>query len=190
MVRTSSEVERSRWAARYAPVPLVLADGRDAEGEWLVSRAIDAESAVSARWLVRPEIAVPAIGRALRRLHDALPVDDCPFDWGVSSRLARARGVGRDISLHLDDAPDIDVLVVCHGDPCAPNTLLDERGVGVAHVDLGALGTGDRWADIAVAAWSTEWNYGAGWDGLLLEAYGVDPDPVRSAYYRRLWDAT
>ena len=53
------------------------------------------------------------------------------------------------------DAPPIDRLVVCHGDACVPNTLLDDVGRGIAHVDLAALGTADRWADIAVASMST-----------------------------------
>ena len=67
---------------------------------------------------------------------------------------------------------------------------LDGAGRGIAHVDLGALGTADRWADIAVASMSTEWNYGPGYEDLLIEAYGVDPDRERLAYYRDLWDAT
>ena len=57
-------------------------------------------------------------------------------------------------------------------------------------MDLGALGVADRWADIAVAAWSTEWNYGAGYEALLYESYGVVPDQERIEYYRMLWDAT
>jgi kanamycin kinase len=43
-------------------------------------------------------------------------------------------------------------------------------------------------AEDRVAAWSTEWNYGPGWERLLLDAYGVRPDPERSRYYRLLWD--
>jgi kanamycin kinase len=53
---------------------------------------------------------------------------------------------------------------------------------------MGALGVADRWADLAVATWSTRWNYGDGWERPLLDAYGVDPDPDRTAYYRLLWD--
>ena len=53
---------------------------------------------------------------------------------------------------------------------------------------LGELGVADRWTDLAVATWSTEWNYGPGWDKLLLQAYGVPPDPDRTRYYRLLWD--
>jgi kanamycin kinase len=57
-----------------------------------------------------------------------------------------------------------------------------------AHVDLGSLGVADRWADLAVAAWSTEWNYGAGYERIVYDAYGLAPDPGRIAYYRLLWD--
>jgi kanamycin kinase len=32
------------------------------------------------------------------------------------------------------------------------------------------------------------WNYGPQWEGLLLSAYGIDPDPDRTRYYRLLWD--
>ena len=78
--------------------------------------------------------------------------------------------------------------MVCHGDACAPNTLLDEDGSCTGHVDLGQLGVADRWADLAIATWSTEWNYGPGWESALLHAYGVDADPERTAYYRLLWD--
>jgi kanamycin kinase len=84
--------------------------------------------------------------------------------------------------------PPVDRLVVCHGDACAPNTLLGPDGHWTGHVDLGLLGTADRWADLAVATWSTEWNYGPGWERRLLDAYGVRPDADRSRYYRLLWD--
>ncbi|RHA44669.1 aminoglycoside 3'-phosphotransferase, partial [Cellulomonas rhizosphaerae] len=72
----------------------------------------------------------------------------------------------------------------------APNTLLADDGTWAAHVDLGTLGTADRWADLAIAAWSTEWNYGPGFAPLVYDAYGVEPDVERIAFYRRLWDAT
>lgn len=95
--------------------------------------------------------------------------------------------VGQAVAV-LEGPPPVDILVVCHGDACAPNTLLDEYGRLVGHVDLGTLGLADRWADIAIATWSTAWNYGPGWEETLLAAYGVGPDPLRTAYYRLLWD--
>lgn len=186
----AGEAERLRWARPYAVVPEVLETGHDATSEWLVTRALPGLSAVDPRWVAEPAVAVAAVGAGLRALHDALPVGACPFDRTVPARLAKAVARGIRVPDALGSAPPVDVLVVCHGDACCPNTLLDDRGAPLAHVDLGALGVADRWADIAVAAMSTEWNYGPGWEDALLAAYGVEPDPERLAYYRDLWNAT
>jgi kanamycin kinase len=199
------EVERLRWASRYTAVPAVLAHGSDDDGAWLVTRGLPGSNAVDPRWLSDPLPAVRAIGAGLRALHDALPVPDCPFDWSAASRVAdvhRRAGLLRperwdaehrglsvaEVLVRLADVPEADRLVVCHGDACAPNTLLTDDGGWSGHVDLGSLGVADRWADLAVAAWSTTWNYGPGWERQLLDAYGVDPDHDRLAYYRLLWD--
>ncbi|WP_369794772.1 phosphotransferase [Cellulomonas sp. HZM] len=176
------EAERLRWAGAWVPVPSVLELGADDEGSWLVTSTVPGRSAVDPRWLAEPRTAARAIGAGLRALHDALPVEGCPFDWGVATRLA-----GAEPPLPV---PEVDVLVVCHGDACAPNTLLHDDGRWSAHVDLGALGVADRWADLAITAWSTEWNYGADFAGEVYEAYGVQPDEGRLAFYRALWDAT
>jgi kanamycin kinase len=177
-----AEAERLTWARRWITVPTVLHQGADADGSWLVTAAVPGRSAVDPRWIARPADAAAAIGHGLRVLHDALPVADCPFDWSIGRRLAAATS-------DLGPPPSIDRLVVCHGDACAPNTLLHDDGTFAAHVDLGSLGVADRWADLAVAAWSTEWNYGPGYENLVYSGYGVDPDAERTAFYRRLWDA-
>jgi aminoglycoside phosphotransferase len=204
----SAEADRLRWASRYATVPRVLALDADAdadsEGSWLVTAALPGASAVVEPWRTRPRAAVTAIGAGLRALHDALPVADCPYDWSLATRVGRVRQAGRtdpaqwhpdhrhlsvaDAFDRLNDPPSVDRLVVCHGDACSPNTLIGEDGRCCGHVDLGALGVADRWADLAVATWSAGWNYGPGWDEELLAAYGVAADPARIAYYRLLWD--
>jgi aminoglycoside phosphotransferase len=206
-INLSHEVVRLSWAVAFTSVPRLLSQGADEAGSWIVTAALPGESAVSHRWKADPARAVRALGMGLRALHEALPVPTCPFSWSVEHRLDEVRGraaAGRlhpdrwheshwalDVSQALDvlaDSPPVDQLVVCHGDACAPNTLLLEDGRLSGHVDLGELGVADRWADLAVATWSTQWNYGPGWDGSLLAAYGVDPDPERIAYYRLLWD--
>lgn len=186
----ADETRRLEWAGRYLRVPHVLESGGDDTHEWLVTRALPGESAVAPRWVANPGIAVRAVGEGLRALHDTLPVDDCPFEWSVAARVADAEGRGIRIPDPLRAPPTIDRLVVCHADACCPNTLIGDDGRWIAHVDLGRLGVGDRWADIAVASMSTEWNYGPGWEDALIEAYGVDPDLERLAYYRELWNAT
>ncbi|TFV84951.1 aminoglycoside 3'-phosphotransferase [Microbacterium sp. dk485] len=186
----AAEAERMKWASAYTPVPRVLAVGADDAHEWLVTSGLPGLSAVDPRWTAEPATAVRAIGRGLRALHEALPVDECPFDWTVPTRVANAAGRGIILPAALREPPPIDRLVVCHGDACAPNTLVGDDGAWSGHVDLGALGVADRWADIAVAAMSTEWNYGPGWHDALVEAYGISPDRERLAYYQALWNAT
>lgn len=184
------EAERMRWARRWITVPEVLDQGEDDAEEWFVTVALPARSAVDPRWAEHPEQAVRAVGEGLRALHDALPADECPWEWSVAARLANAATRDVRVPAHLRDAPPIDRLVVCHGDACMPNTLLDDAGRPVGFVDLAALGTADRWADIAVASMSTRWNFGPGWEDTLIEAYGVEPDRERLAYYRDLWNET
>jgi kanamycin kinase len=203
----AAEAARLRWAVRYTPVPVLLGEGSDPAGSWIVTRARPGQMAVADRWTAEPRTAVTAIGEGLRALHETLPVRDCPFSWTARDRLddthrraalglidpARWHPEHRHLTVPealnlLADIPPDDRLVVCHGDSCAPNTLLTDDGRWSGHVDLGELGVADRWADLAVATWSATWNYGPGWETPLLDAYGVAPDPARTRYYRLLWD--
>jgi len=178
------EIVRLQWAAAYVSVPQIVDQGRDDTAAWVVTAGIPGESAVSERWRAAPETAVTQIGLALRALHDALPVDTCPFSWSVEDRLIE---VDRTLA-EIGDPPPIDKLVVCHGDACSPNTLITDDGRWSGHVDLGDLGIADRWADLAVATMAAEWNYGPGWESALLDAYGITDDPNRNGFYRQLWN--
>lgn len=202
----AAEAARLTWAGGFVAVPSVLAVGSDAAGSWLVTAALPGHSAVAPSALANPARSARAIGAGLRALHDTLPVAGCPFSWAVPGRLdaVQARldaGQGPetwapehagltagDALAILSSPPPAERLVVCHGDPCAPNTLLDEAGAVVGHVDLGGLGVADPVADLAVAAWSTEWNYGGGYVEEVYAGYGSSPDPAAVAYYRLLWD--
>ncbi|MET7806005.1 phosphotransferase [Micromonospora chersina] len=149
------EVSRLRWAVRFTPVPRVLDHGADATGAWLVTAGLPGETVVSDRWKAEPRAAVTAIGRGLHAFHDQLPVDICPYSWDAEGRVAGVKeldAAGRldttrwdrvhsvlsrvDALARLDDVPETDRLVVCHGDACAPNTLLNEDGTWSEHVDL------------------------------------------------------
>ena len=140
-------------------MPQPLASGRDDTGSWLVTAALPGLRASGERWRRDPATAVRAIGEGLRALHEALPAAGCPFSWSAQERIADA---WRQVAAGTMDRADWHD---CH------------RNLTVA-VAL----------DLAVATWSAEWNYGPGWDGLLLDAYGVRPDPERTRYYRLLWD--
>jgi kanamycin kinase len=170
------EEERARlvWARAVGhPVPVVLDLGRDDAGQVLVTQTLNGSGAVSGEWLDRPEVAVRAIADGLRSLHDKLPTAACPF---------RTRWVPKDAP------PPADGAVVLHGDACAPNTIIAADGRFAGHVDLGALGVGDRWADLAVASLSLDWNYGEGWQPLFFETYGIERDEERIALYRAAFE--
>ena len=69
----------------------------------------------------------------------------------------------------------------------APNTLISSDGAWTGNVDFGDLAVGDRWADLAVASMSLDWNFGDGHQGEFFDAYGIEPDEERITYYRALW---
>lgn len=160
-----AEAERMTWAIEYHSVPRVLATGPG----WLHTTALPGVSAADPYWDKRPRTATRAIAQGLRLLHASAPVETCPF--GAPSWVPV-------------DAPVADLLVVCHGDAGAPNTIVADDAQCSGNVDLALLGVADRWADLAVATMSLERNYGPGFDAEFFDEYEVDPDDERLAYYR------
>ncbi len=202
------ECERLRWAGPHLPVPKVIDSGSDTSVDWLLTDALAGTDATKHALLADPARLVPVLARALAAFHDAAPVDSCPFEFTMPTALEHVRGrlregVAEPSDLHseyrhltLDQAlaeaerlaPEHEDLVVCHGDYCFPNVLLDEAGVVTGYIDLGELAVADRWCDIAVGAWSVTWNVGPGWEDLFYESYGVEPDADRLTCYRLLYD--
>ena len=78
--------------------------------------------------------------------------------------------------------------MLVHGDACAPNTLISAGGGWTGNVDFGDLAVGDRWADLAIASLSLDWNFGEGHQQELFDAYGIEPDEERIRWYRALWE--
>ncbi|HTU39358.1 MAG TPA: aminoglycoside 3'-phosphotransferase [Acidimicrobiales bacterium] len=203
----SAEAERMIWAAPYLPVPEVVACTRVGAVGILITEAIPGCDATHPAWRDDLPALVSALGRGLRSFHEAVEEEWCPFRFDVARALdhvARrvAAGTIGAADFHPEHerfsaasalaelvatAPPHEDLVVCHGDYCPPNVLLEDGRV-TGYVDLGELGVADRWWDIAVGAWSTGWNYGPEFEPLFYESYGVEPDPERIAFYRLLYD--
>ena len=174
------ERDRLGWISDRHPAPRVVLFGEDSHEQWLVTEALDGEHAVGDEWRRRTPEAVAAIATGLRALH-AVPVSGFPDAW-IADSWANRRPAG------LGPAPAIDHPVVVHGDACAPNTQISREGAWTGNTDFGDLTIGDRWADLAIASMSLDWNFGEGHQGAFFEAYGIEPDPERIAYYRALWD--
>lgn len=158
----------------------------------------------------------PSIVRMLHRIH-TLPVAHCPFERRLPSMLQTAGDVvrrdavnpaflsedQRDVpaatlleNLHSELgkrlAQEADDLVVCHGDACLPNFLVDpDTRACTGVIDLGRLGLADKYADLALL----RANAGETWAGgdehradrILAEAYGLDRmDDERLRFYLHL----
>lgn len=184
-----AEADRLRWLAGRHPVPVVTEYVVTDLAEMLVTLAVPGLSAVDPIWVGREDDAIRAIATGLRALH-AVPVVDCPFDRGVTRRIELAELATLPTPGMLREAPAVDRLVVCHGDPCAPNTLIGERGEFVGNADFGRLGVADRWADLAVATMSLGWNFEGFDEQPFWDSYGIKPDTDRIQFYRALWNAT
>lgn len=181
----ADEAERLVWASRWVPVPEVLGVGYTHDLRWLHTRGLPGHTAVSEVFGGREFEIVTELGRALRQWHDSVPVRECSFDWSAESRLTL---LATETRKKLGAPPALDE-VVCHGDACNPNFLLDDASRCVGYVDLGRLGVGDRWADLAPALMSLGWNFGQGYEAAFLTGYGIEPDAVKRAWYAALWDA-
>jgi kanamycin kinase len=183
----NGEAARTEWlAAQGVPVPEVVEHGEEEGAAWLVTRALSGRRA-SAPWPAhqRAEVVDAVAGTALA-LH-ALRAADCPFDRSLAVTVPQAKAAAASGLVDLADldeerrgwgtsrllaelaatVPRHEDLVVCHGDFCLPNILVDPetlRPTGV--VDLGRVGISDRYADLALAVRSLA--------GPLNRQYGPD----------------
>ncbi|ADD43750.1 APH(3'') family aminoglycoside O-phosphotransferase [Stackebrandtia nassauensis] len=210
------ERDRTTWLNdQGVPGPRVL-DWRSGEaGACLVTTAVSGVPAdqVSSEDLRR---AWGSIADALRQLHE-LPVSQCPFRWGLDSMVALARDVvARDavnpefLPVEQRGTPAAELLerivaqvpqrreqeaadtVVCHGDLCLPNIILDPETLDVAgFIDLGRLGLADRYIDVALLLTNARENWtdeeqARTADVAFAEKYGIDLDHDRLRFYLHL----
>jgi len=174
------EQERLDWISRRHPAPRVLAYGASEDAQWLVTAALPGVCAVGDEWRARRPEAIRAIAQGLRAIH-AIPIDDFPAAFTAQSWVGRSPQA-------LGARPSVDGAVLVHGDACAPNTLISAAGEWTGNVDFGDLAGGDRWADLAIASLSLDWNFGEGHQDEFFAAYGIVPDAERIRYYRALWE--
>ncbi len=181
---TGIDLERERvrleWLAGRHPVPRVIDHGTRDDAQWLVTAALPGSHAVGDEWRARRPEAIAAIAAGLRAIH-AVPILDFPAGWTAQTWVGRR-------PVPIGPRPSIDTPVLVHGDACAPNTLISREGRWTGNVDLGDLAVGDRWADLAIASLSLDWNFGDGHQHELFDAYGIEPDEMRIRYYRALWE--
>lgn len=203
----ADDAARLIWLTDRLPTPRVLAYHEDEQHCYLLTSVIPGVD--TATLAERPETDIAQLVRllavGLRQIH-AVPAADCPFDYRLPREIERvqvriAQGLldergfgGRWEGRTIDDlfaelvatAPVDEDLVLTHGDYCLPNILLDGDNLS-GFVDLGRVGVGDRYRDLALARRSLIRNCGAAWVPLLFAEYGVpQPDEEKLTFYELL----
>ncbi|MFG1953690.1 APH(3') family aminoglycoside O-phosphotransferase [Micromonospora sp. NPDC048830] len=207
------EAERLEWlAARGIPVPEVVAVDANDDLQWVVTRTLPGRPAAR-HW--KPEErrrVIEVVADIARTLHD-LPVAECPFERRVPDLIHQAKA---GIELGAFDPDDVDTahegwtvqqlwdelsrmtpppeddLVVCHGDLCLDNVLIDPETLNLAGViDVDRVGVADRWTDLALALYNIGeddvWGYGPAYSEHFLQRYGcATVDEYKLTYFQLL----
>lgn len=159
----------------------------------------------------------PTLAQQLKLLH-GLSGERCPFERRLSRMFERAvdvvsrnavnpaflpeedknkpqhellARVERELPTRLDQ--ETKAMVVCHGDPCLPNLMVDPHRLHcTGFIDLGRLGTADRYADLALLIanaqekWTTPEQAGRAFAVLFDTLEIAAPDRERLTFYLRL----
>lgn len=210
------ERDRIEWlSGTEVPGPSVLEWRTTEHGACLITSAV---AGTPADQLDPARLAQtwPSITDTLSRLH-SIPTSTCPYGRTLHEMMALARATVAEDRVHPEFLPQhlIDTLpavileslerdlpsrledesndmVVCHGDFCLPNILIDAETSRVAGIiDLGRLGQADRYADIALLlanareTWPDD-DTARRADDDFASRYGIKLDPARLAFYLRL----
>jgi aminoglycoside 3'-phosphotransferase-2 len=197
------EAERLRWLwMQGIACPEVVDFTTEAGRHWLLMRALRGRDLASAPDSA-PERLVALAADALRQLH-GLDITSCPFDHRAALRVARARerlAAGQVDAADLDEPggdldllhaglcrklPQVEDLVVTHGDASMPNLMVAPDGAFAGFIDCGRLGVADRWQDLAIATKSIAFNYGDAHVLPFLAHYGAPLDAPKCDWYRLL----
>jgi streptomycin 3"-kinase len=211
-----AERNRNVWLNQTDIPSARVLDWREADsGAALLTRAVPG---VPASELDAPALrrAWPSVVAAVRALHD-VPTAGCPFDRSLAQMMPLARAtVAEDrvvtefLPERLQRTPPTTILeqietelptrltqertdlVVCHGDLCLPNILVDPAtGQVNALIDVGRLGTADPYGDIALLlatareTWTDEETARQA-EREFAAIYGIELDSERVDFYLRV----
>lgn len=199
------EVERTAWlgrrGVRVAPA-VRLHDAADLVA--ILSETLPGSSADETD--LAPEIAVPALARALSALH-SLPAADCPFDESIAARLRRAGtpvekgevdpkafaqrnrdASPEDLLERLKRNVPSETFVVAHGDATLGNMIVG-NDLSVGFIDCGHAGRADPYVDLALVAEGLAERFGTAMVDCFMDAYGGHAlDKRKAGYFLDLYE--
>ena len=210
---TELTVQVMEWMAQRLPAPRILDFVVSDDKSYLLMSRIPGKMSCDEVFLENPEPMVKLLAEGLKMLWRT-DITGCPRERTILDDLARARqkvSEGRvDPEVFAAEAdgfdspesllawlethvPEYDP-VVCHGDYCMPNILL-ENGAVSGFIDLAHAGISDRCSDIYDCFWSLTANFNGTFGGKVYEDFdprslfphlGIDIDEDKLKFYQLL----
>lgn len=192
------------WLQGKVQVPQLVDYCTDGTTEYMVTTQLPGQPAHSTDATADLPALIALLADGLRQLH-ALQIADCPLDNRVGTIIRCVKRWFADgvitinelphcyrkptmeacIDAIRDSQPAEEELVFAHGDYCLPNVLVaDGRLTGF--IDLGYAGIADRYIDFVSIDYTIRRNLGSEWVQPFWDAYGVEIDAERFAFYERL----
>lgn len=206
-------VKMMHWLEGKLPVPKVICYERDSEYQYILMSKVPGRMSCDEYYLEHPQELLLLLSEAMKMLW-SIDISDCPRNRDIDGELREARYRVENHLVDLDNVepttfgeggfkdpeellewlennrPDYEP-ILSHGDFCLPNIFIEDGRIS-GFIDLGDMGIGDRWRDIALCYRSLKYNFDGTFGGkvypefspeLLFDVLGVSPNPEKLKFY-------
>lgn len=209
----AEQVQMMQWLEGKIPIPHVLAYEVLNGKSFLLMSRIDGKMSCDIYYLEHPHVLLKALASGLKMLWE-VDVRECPRIRNLDAELKEARMRVENDLVDMDNVepttfgkggfknpkhllewletnqPTFEP-VLSHGDYCLPNIFLENAQIK-GFIDLGNVGVGDKWRDIALCYRSLKHNFDGTYGrkvyndfnpDMLFEELGIEPDWDKLNYY-------
>lgn len=210
---TESECVMLTWLDGKLPVPKLLFHACENGIDYLLMSKIHGKMSCDEAYMENPRELVSLLAKALKLLWQ-VDISDCPMTWDVKRKLPITE---QNVTMGLVDMDNVEPetfgengfknpqellewlianqpkeeQTLVHGDFCLPNIFLKDNEVA-GYIDIGRMGIGDKWQDIALCYRSLKHNFGGKYTqkiyedfnpDILFEELGIEPDWEKINYF-------
>lgn len=208
-----NEYDIMGWLKGKLPVPEVISYVCEGGKSYLLMTKVVGKMACDNEYMRHPERLIDLLAEALKFLWK-VDINDCPCKWGIDRKLEMARywvehGMvsmenvepdtygengfrsPRELYQWLVEHKPQEDWGLTHGDFTLPNLFYQGEELK-GYIDLGRMGVGDKWQDIALCYRSLLHNFSGKYGGrkyegvssdLLFQKLGLEPDWEKIRYY-------
>lgn len=211
--KVEATIRMMNWLEGKIPAPKVICHEVWEGKSYLLMSRIKGEMSCHEYYLEHPQELLALLAKALKMLW-SVDISDCPCKRPLDELLKEREYLVENDLVDIEDTqpetfgeggfenprqllewlrankPEQE-LVLSHGDFCLPNIFIDNDDIS-GFIDLGDMGVGDKWNDIAICYRSLKHNFDGTYGGkvyedfnadMLFEALGIKPDWEKIRYY-------